>query len=559
MQFPRRPGGTWMPLLMAMILGPCAASLAAVPAEIAAQAKRGQSLFVANCILCHQVTGRGTPGVYPPLAASDFLAKPDGRKEAILAVVQGLRGKLAVNGATYDNQMPAVVLDDARTADLLTYVFNAWENPGGHFDADEVGAVRRTSAFKTYAALVEANAYPSVPIPPEGLEIRETARLPDFAVRLAGDGKGESVLVLGQSGAVWRLDCATRKVEPLFNADAYIDRSHGDPGTLGMFLDASRRLWITCNQRNDSTRPLVTNEVTIFRTEPIGRSKEPIVPKPWFRTGYPYGIGPYNHGVSQISMGPDGKLYVASGSRTDGGEAGTDPRLGKMGETDLTACLWRLDPDAKEPSIEIVARGIRNAWSFAWDGSGNLFTVANGPDAHACEEMDWIRPELKEHHGFPYQFEDWPASRKAYPYTPAAPDGLAFALPVRNLGPAAKPSDRDGRTFEPHSSPAGMVWLDGRWPAPWRGTFLVGRFGNLIRTGDGRDVGFDVVSMALRKNAEGTGWDAGTKTFLAPLGRPIDLHLSGGRLYVLEYTRPTDFLGGRGWLPGRILELSPKP
>jgi hypothetical protein len=52
-------------------------------------------------------------------------------------------------------------------------------------------------------------------------------------------------------------------------------------------------------------------------------------------------------------------------------------------------------------------------------------------------------------------------------------------------------------------------------------------------------------------------WEATTKTFLAPLGRPLDLHLSGGRVYVLEYTRPTDFRSGRGWLPGRILEVEP--
>lgn len=546
-----------IPLVLAVHLLHALAAADPDPAAVA-QVRRGQPLFVANCILCHQVTGRGTPGVYPPLAGSDYLRRPDAREKAILAVVEGLRGKVVVNGVTYDNQMPAVVLDDAQVADVLAYVFNSWGNPGGTFTADEVRAVRARSAFKTYPELVRANEYAPVPAAPEGFEARELVRLPGFAVRLASDGRGERLYVLGQDGTVWRLDVGTKKLSTLFTGDSYVDRRRGDPGTLGMFLDGSRRLWITCNQRNGTTQPLVTNEVTVFRTTATSRDGDPAAPKPWFRTAYPYGIGPYNHGVSHLATGPDGKLYVSSGSRTDGGEPGGDPRLGKMGETDLTACLWRMDPEAATPSVEVVARGIRNAWSFAWDGSGNLFTVSNGPDAHACEEMDWVRPGQGAHHGFPYQFEDWPVSRKAYPHTPAAPEGTEFVHPVRNLGPAGKPAGREGLTFSPHSSPAGMVWLDDRWPAPWRGTFLVGRFGNLIRTEDGVDAGFDVLSMRLRKAADGRGWESETRTFLAPLGRPIDLHLAGGRLYVLEYTRPTDFSGGRGWLPGRILELVPK-
>lgn len=130
-----------------------------------------------------------------------------------------------------------------------------------------------------------------------------------------------------------------------------------------------------------------------------------MAPKLWFRTGYPHGIGPYNHGVSDLRFGPDGKLYLASGSRTDGGEAGTDPQLGQMGETDITAAVWRFEPKATEPQLEVVARGIRNAYSLNWDGAGNLFTVANGPDAHAGEEMDHVVPpkagEPPRHHGFP--------------------------------------------------------------------------------------------------------------------------------------------------------------
>src|SRR5512141_2610569 len=93
-----------------------------------------------------------------------------------------------------------------------------------------------------------------------------------------------------------------------------------------------------------------------------------------------------------MAFGPDGMLYVNSGSRTDGGEAGQSDEYYKGGEVEITACLWKLDPKATDPKIEIVARGIRNAYGFAWDGSGQLFTVSNGPDADAPEEMDAVQP-----------------------------------------------------------------------------------------------------------------------------------------------------------------------
>ena len=65
-------------------------------------------------------------------------------------------------------------------------------------------------------------------------------------------------------------------------------------------------------------------------------------------------------------------------------------------------------------------------------------------------------------------------------------------------------------------------------------------------------------SSEMERRADGT-WATRTTTFLAPLGRPIDIHVAKpGVLYVLEYTRPHTLKGGAGWLPGRILELRVK-
>jgi hypothetical protein len=71
------------------------------------------------------------------------------------------------------------------------------------------------------------------------------------------------------------------------------------------------------------------------------------------------------------------------------------------------------------------------------------------------------------------------------------------------------------------------------------------------------DVGFDLLSVRVDKTA-GPRVTAKVTTVLAPLARPLDvLSIGGGRVLILEYTRPTDFKSKAGWLPGRVLELAP--
>lgn len=132
-------------------------------------------------------------------------------------------------------------------------------------------------------------------------------------------------------------------------------------------------------------------------------------------------------------------------------------------------------------------------------------------------------------------------------------------MPGSNLGPAGWRGPLPGSTFDPHSSPAGLAWLDETFPMPFRNAFAVGRFGNLLPTDSGDDCGFDVLTVRPREAADGT-WVAEVETLLAPLGRPLDVAVvAPGTLYILEYTRPTNFKEQVGWLPGRILELSATP
>lgn len=132
-------------------LGDKAASMAPV-AEAAAsaqagnlsledQVKAGGALFAGTCSTCHQPDGKGLPGVFPPLAGSDYLAK--GNDEIIKVVLNGLTGPVTVNGQDYNSVMPPMSqLTDDEVANILTYALNSWGNAGGRVSKDDVARVR---------------------------------------------------------------------------------------------------------------------------------------------------------------------------------------------------------------------------------------------------------------------------------------------------------------------------------------------------------------------------------------------------------------------------------
>jgi nitrite reductase (NO-forming) len=107
----------------------------------AQQVAAGQVLFKGTCSVCHQETGQGIPDVFPPLAKSDFLNKDHQR--AIGIALNGLTGKVTVNGKTFDSVMPPMSqLNDDEIANILTYVLNSWDNGGGVVTKEEVQATR---------------------------------------------------------------------------------------------------------------------------------------------------------------------------------------------------------------------------------------------------------------------------------------------------------------------------------------------------------------------------------------------------------------------------------
>ena len=82
--------------------------------------KGGKKVYQ-NCKLCHQDSGMGAPGQYPPLAGSEWVDGGTKRVGAIL--INGINGPFTVAGQSYNQLMPAwSALNDEKLAQVATYI-----------------------------------------------------------------------------------------------------------------------------------------------------------------------------------------------------------------------------------------------------------------------------------------------------------------------------------------------------------------------------------------------------------------------------------------------------
>jgi mono/diheme cytochrome c family protein len=103
----------------------------------------GKKVYNSNCANCHQTSGEGQPGTYPPLGGSEWVV---GNKERLAAILlHGLAGQVSVRGATYSaSVMPAwdTALTDEKIADVMTYMRASWGNTQNAATPEEVSAAR---------------------------------------------------------------------------------------------------------------------------------------------------------------------------------------------------------------------------------------------------------------------------------------------------------------------------------------------------------------------------------------------------------------------------------
>jgi mono/diheme cytochrome c family protein len=133
---------SFTPLIHAQEAAPSAESLA-----------RGQTVYMQVCFACHQPTGLGLPGMFPPLASSDWVAanKPD---RIIRMVLHGFTGPITLNGKPFTSPAPLMppqgaALSDKQIADVLTYVRNNFGNKAAAVTPEQVAAIREAEKARS--------------------------------------------------------------------------------------------------------------------------------------------------------------------------------------------------------------------------------------------------------------------------------------------------------------------------------------------------------------------------------------------------------------------------
>lgn len=124
--------------------------LVTLPYIAYADRERGKSLYQ-PCAACHLATGKGVPGMFPPITQrlGMLAAKPKGRDYLVMLVQAGMMGSIVVEGVHYRGYMPAqgLGMSDEDIASVINYVldtFNAetldknWQL----FSPSEVSAIK---------------------------------------------------------------------------------------------------------------------------------------------------------------------------------------------------------------------------------------------------------------------------------------------------------------------------------------------------------------------------------------------------------------------------------
>ncbi len=408
-----------------------------------------------------------------------------------------------------------------------------------------------------------------------------TVIVPPRTVVVAAEDHGiafPGALFIGEDGTFY----ITRDVEQAnFSREEplYTSADHGFGDTQGFAIGPDGTFYIGFTTRSSGDRitgvakgvldPASGERIwsTVGRTEPIPP-------------------GTKNHPHPGIVVSPDGRfVYLNSGSRTDHGEvADRNGTLPGVREVPLTATILRLPTNGQDILIPadaaeldasgyLFADGIRNAFSMAFAGNGDLFAADNGPDSDQPEPINWVRQG--HHFGFPWRiggvdnpmrFPDYdPATDNYILSTPsgARSDGLfyndpdfppppmAFTDPIVNLGPDAdrfrdpesgevKDASDLGltlRTLTPHSSPLGLVFdVENVLSPEFRGDGFVLRTGgdccNLINSFNDPDE--DLLHMDLEK--VGDHYQARITRIVSGFRGPVDAAMVGNKIFVVEWS-----------------------
>lgn len=121
----------------------------AVANDLPSLMEKGKQVYTTTCQACHQATGIGIPGAFPPLAESEWVNGPSKRIVAI--VLHGLQGEINVKGVKFQSVMPPfeTQLKSDDIAAVVTYVRNSFGNKADLVTTDMVEKVKEETKSRT--------------------------------------------------------------------------------------------------------------------------------------------------------------------------------------------------------------------------------------------------------------------------------------------------------------------------------------------------------------------------------------------------------------------------
>jgi glucose/arabinose dehydrogenase len=228
-----------------------------------------------------------------------------------------------------------------------------------------------------------------------------------------------------------------------------------------------------------------------------------------------------HHGLKTIRFGPDGLLYVATGSPCNVCEP--DARHG---------IISRLDASAARRAREVYARGIRNSVGFDWDPrTKELWFTDNGADNMGNDvppdELNQA-PRAGMNFGFPYcHGGDVPDPRygSGHPCSEYTP-------PARKLGA--------------HVAALGMRFYTGsKFPEEYRGAIFIAEHGSwnrnpksgyrvtVVRVQDGRALSYEPFAQGWLQGDD--AWGRPVDVIVAPDGALLVSDDRAGAIYRIDY------------------------
>ena len=294
---------------------------------------------------------------------------------------------------------------------------------------------------------------------------------PGFAAELYATGlKRPTALAFGPDGLLYATQESGEVVAVGRGSGAPRVLARGFPTPLGL-------AW-------DGTTLFVSAQGSLHRLVVSGKR---VVSRRAILTGLPFG----RHQQDTVAVGPDGRVYLGSGSTCDACRE-KDTR---------SATILSLEPDGTDVRVE--ARGLRNPYGLAFrPGTGRLYVSDNGRDdlgdAEPAETIVLVRRGAD--YGWPDCWASWRQRRLAGRCGGVTP-------PVAYL--------------EPHSSANSLAF--------WRGRLVVAEWGQYLSERWGRKlVQVDVGSGRATTLATG---------FEHPLGLAVEPQARGGGLVVGDWGR----------------------